>query len=549
MIDLQGFFGYVLAIQLLSFLFTVRFYMAAGRQWWEAAIPIYKTYVLLKLIDRPVWWLPLFLIPVINNVMAIIAAYELLHKFGFRKTYHSVITVLTFGVYMGYLGFTQKLVYGKKDTVEMRKRLGETIPALIFAVVVASVIRFFTFEAYTIPTPSMEKSMMVGDFLFVSKMHYGTRLPTTPLALPLMHDRIPFSNLPSFLRWFELPYSRLPGLQSVQRNEPFVFNYPMDSDLPLDKRMNYVKRCVGVPGDTIEIIDQNLLVNGAPLETDGRARLQYTQYVRTNGQNFNKNTLKKRFDIYYGSNQENQSGYSFGDVIQIGQREYLITIAEDLVDEFKRLNNVEEVIALNAISNPLDYPDSLPNTVKRYLTQYASPSAEIFPNPQSHANVPFKWTRDNYGPLWIPQKGATVTLNNENIHIYQRIIQVYENNKLSEGEDGTFIINGEKTNTYTFAQDYYWAMGDNRHNSLDSRFWGFVPEDHVLGKPVFVWMSYDKFASNITDKIRSERVFTLVNSSEERKSYFWHAFIIGLLLYGGNKVYKRKKAKDEDVKS
>ncbi len=543
MINLQGFFGYVLAIQLLSFLFTFRFYMAAGRQWWEAAIPIYKTYVLLKLIDRPAWWLPLFLIPVINNVMAIISAYELLHKFGFRKTYHSILTILTLGLYMGYLGFTQKLEFGTKDGEEIRKRLGETIPALIFAVVVASVIRFFTFEAYTIPTPSMEKSMMVGDFLFVSKIHYGTRLPTTPLALPLMHDRIPFSDLPSFLRWFELPYSRLPGLQPVQRNEPFVFNYPMDTHLPLDKRMNYVKRCVGIPGDTIEIVDQQLLVNGAPLETDGGSRLQFTMYVRTNGQNFSKSNLKKRFDIYYGTPQEDQSGYSFGDVIQISQREYLITIAEDLVDDFKRLNNVEEVLPLNALGNSLEYPDSLPTAMKRYLTKYAAPSAEIFPNPQSHKSIPFKWTRDNYGPLWIPKKGETVELNKENIYKYYRIINVYEGNELDIKKDGTFLINGEETNSYTFTQNYYWAMGDNRHNSLDSRFWGFVPEDHVLGKPVFVWMSYDKFAANLIDRVRTERVFTLVNSSGERKSYFWYALVVGLLIYIGNKVYKRNKSK------
>lgn len=541
MTQLQGFLGYVLAIQLVSFLFTFRFYMAAGRAWWEAAIPVYKTYVLLKLIDRPVWWLPLFLIPVINNVMAIIAAYELLHKFGFKKTYHTVVTILTFGVYMGYLSFTQKLTFGEKDGKEIRKRLGETIPALIFAVVVASFIRFFTFEAYTIPTPSMEKSMMVGDFLFVSKMHYGTRMPTTPLSLPLMHDRIPFTQLPSFLRWFELPYGRLPGLQSVKRNEPFVFNYPMDTHLPLDKRMNYVKRCVGIPGDTLEIVDQKLFVNGEALSYDQATRLQFTYYVKTNGINFNKNTLKKRFDIYYGTVDELQTGKSFGDIIQVGQTEYLVTIAEDLVEDFRRLNNVEQVIPLNALGDPLAYADSLPNFVKRYLAQEASPSANIFPNPQDHKSIPFKWTRDNYGPIWIPEKGKTVTLTDENKHFYHRIIRVYEGNEYEDKGNNTFVINGDTTNTYTFKQNYYWAMGDNRHNSLDSRFWGFVPEDHILGKPVFVWMSYDKFASNYFDRIRTDRVFTLVNPSGERKSYFWYAFIVGLLIYVGNKIYKKRK--------
>ena len=543
MTDYQGLFAYLLAIQIASFLFTFKFYVAAGRKWWEAAIPVYKTYVLLKLIDRPTWWLPMFLIPVLNNVMALIAVYELLHKFGFRKTYYSVVSILTFGLYLGYLGFTQKLTYGKKDHADIKKRLGETIPALLFAVVVASVIRSFTFEAYTIPTPSMEKSMMVGDFLFVSKMHYGTRLPTTPISFPLMHDRIPFTQVNSFLDWFQLPYMRLPGLQKIKRNEPFVFNYPMDTDLPLDKRMNYVKRCVGIPGDTIELVDQILKVNGEVLEYDDRTQLQFTYYVRTNGTDFSKNVLKNRFDIYYGTNEEMQKGYSFGDIQRISNSEYLVTIAENKLEEFKQLNNVEEVAWLNALSDPLAYPDGLPRVVKDYLLRYASPGPEIFPNPESHHSVPFRWTRDNYGPLIIPAKGTTVTLDSLSINLYHRIIEVYEKNTLEKLGPNKFAINGTETNEYTFQQDYFWAMGDNRHNSLDSRFWGFVPEDHVLGKPVFIWMSYDKLASGLSNKIRTDRVFTLVNGTGERRSYLLHFLIFVALMYTGNKFYKRRKAK------
>ncbi len=541
--NLQGFLGYFLVIQISSFLFTFRFFVAANRKWWEAAIPIYKTYILLQLIQRPKWWLPLFLIPVINNVMAIIAAYELLYRFGYKKNIHIFLTIITFGLYMGYLNLTQKHEFGEKDSVDIKKRLGETIPALIFAVVVASVIRFFTFEAYTIPTPSMEKSMMVGDFLFVSKMHYGTRLPTTPLALPLMHDRIPFINAPSFIDWFQLPYLRLPKFQSVARNEPFVFNYPMDSHMPLDKRMNYVKRCVGIPGDTLEIIDQVLYINGAPSEFDANTRLQFTYYVRTNGQDFSKKVLKERFDIYYGSLEEMRSGYSFSDVQRINQSEYLITIAADLLPAFEKLSNVERVVPLNVLSNSLDYPDTLPRLAIEYMTKYHAPSNYIFPNPQEHTGrLPFAWTRDNYGPLVIPGKGETVELNQENIHIYHRIIGFYEGNTLEYSDDGFFIINGQPAKNYTFKQDYFWAMGDNRHNSEDSRFWGFVPEDHVLGKPVFVWMSYDKFQESFLKRIRTERVFTLVNSKDEPRSYFIHFLVVAILLYGGNKLYQKKKA-------
>ncbi|MCC5917143.1 MAG: signal peptidase I [Cryomorphaceae bacterium] len=541
--EMQGFFGYILAIQIASFLFMYKFYVAAGRQWWEAAIPIYKTVVLLKIIDRPVWWLPLFIIPVINIVMALIAVYELLNKFGIYKAYHTILSMVTFGVYLGYLGFTKKLVFKEKDVLIMRKNLGETIPALIFAVVVAAAIRAFTFEAYTIPTPSMEKSMMVGDFLFVSKMHYGTRLPTTPIAFPLMHDRIPFTEISSYLNWFQLPYMRLPGISSVKRNEPFVFNWPVETDLPLDKRMNYVKRCVAVPGDTLEIIDQILYINGEPLEYDDRTHLQFTYYVKTNGTDFSKNVLKSRFDIYYGTIDEMRSGYSFGDVQRASQNEYIITMAEEFVEDFKTLNNVEEIVPLNALSNPLEYPDALPRNVKKHLAATAAPGPEIFPNSSEHKKPVFEWTRDNYGPIWIPKKGTTVSLDSISIQKYRRIIEVYEGNELEIIGPNQFVINGEETNTYTLKMDYYFAMGDNRHNSLDSRFWGFVPEDHILGKPVFVWMSYDKFASRFSDKIRTNRVFTLVNGKGKRTSYFPHFMVLIGLLIGGNYWNKRRKKK------
>jgi signal peptidase I len=545
--DLQGFAGYFLAIQIISFVFTVKFYIAAGYKWWEAAIPVYKTVILLKIIQRPVWWLPLFLVPVINNVMAIIAAYELLYRFGFKKTYHTVITIITFGLYMGYLSFSSSLKLEEKDSVDIKKRLGETIPALIFAVVVASVIRFFTFEAYTIPTPSMEKSMMVGDFLFVSKMHYGTRMPTTPLAIPLMHDRIPLLGVPSYLSWFELPYVRLPKLQSIKRNEPFVFNYPMDTHAPLDKRMNYVKRCVGIPGDSLEIRDQVLYINNREAEYDQNTRLQFQYYVRTNGQDFNKKILKDRFDIYYGSVDEMRSGFSFRDVERITANEYFITIAEDLLPAFAELRNVEEIVPLNALSNSLDYADTLPKLAIEYLRRYHAPSERVFPNPDDHSRkLPFEWTRDNYGPVWIPAKGESVELNLQNYYIYRRAIEVYEGNELEfDKESNSFIINGEKTNTYTFKYNYYWAMGDNRHNSEDSRFWGFVPEDHVLGKPVFVWMSYDKFQDSILKRVRTERVFTLVNASGTPRSYFPHFLIIALLAYGFSKWRKRRKQTED----
>ncbi|MDX5404138.1 MAG: signal peptidase I [Bacteroidota bacterium] len=529
-------------------------FKAAGRASWESFVPFYKTWVTLKIVGRPKWWFIMSLLPVVSNVITLVMIYEMFHLYGYKKIKHTLLTLVTLGIYMGYIGYSEKLQPGQRDEADMKKRLGELIPAFLFAVVAAAIIRGFTFEAYTIPTSSMEKSLKVGDFLFVSKLAYGVRLPMTPLSIPLVHNEIPVVGTPSYSDIVQLPYIRLPKLEEIERNDAVVFNYPMETDKPIDKRMHYVKRCVAVAGDTLRIVNRDLYVNGQKQDLPERANGMFDYYVRTNGMAFNKKMLKSRFDINYLTPKEVQENQDKGDVISPEMamfglfngdpNEYIINIPSDHLEEFKQLPNVEEVIPVNSLPMGQAYPENTPKSLIRYALDKTTPFDFFLNPPPGHGDntAVFNYTRDNYGPLWVPREGATIDLTYENYLRYGRIIEVYEGNDLTR-KGNEFTLNREPANTYTFQQNYYWMMGDNRHNSSDSRYWGFVPEDHIVGKPVFIWMSFDKYASG-KDKIRTDRVFTVVHGEGERRSYFWPVLII---LLGGYGVYyyfigrKRKK--------
>ena len=507
---------------------TWKFFTQAGRKAWEAFIPVYNLFVMIRIIQRPWWWIILALLPVVGNVMLVVMLYELMHVYRYSKIKHILLTIVTAGLYLGYLNYTEKLEYKGRDYEEIRKHVNELTASIIFAVVAATAIRAFTFEAFVIPTPSMEKSLMVGDFLFVSKLHYGSRVPMTPLSLPLVHNKIPGTESPSYTDALKLPYMRLPALQDVQRNQALVFNYPMQEEQPVDKRDHYVKRCIALPGDTLEIVDRKVFINGERSELPERANPQFTYYVQTDGLDFNRKLLKERFDINYLSPTEQRQMQDPGDVRRYPGRQnaYEITISEDALPEFKKLNNVTEV-------RPLIQDKNLADKLRQ----------PVFPNSPHNDTLTFRWTLDNYGPLYMPQAGDQVELTPENILKFKRIIEVYEGNDLAI-RNGKAIINGEEADTYTFQQGYYWAMGDNRHNSLDSRFWGYVPADHVVGKPVFIWMSYDKFKDGLFDKIRTNRVFTTVHGEGEPMSFFWPFVGVVVIIYVVNYYRKRKKGEE-----
>lgn len=342
----------------------------------------------------------------------------------------------------------------------------EWVDALVFAVVAASLIRWLLLEPFTIPTASMEKSLLVGDFLFVSKMHYGTRIPKTPLQIPLTHQKIWGTEISSYSDAIQLPYYRLPGFSEVKRNDVVVFNYPVEFEYPNDLKTNYIKRAVGVPGDVVEIKDGELIVNNEPaLKPE---EMQYSYEISTN------RPLTVEFLADYGINRE--SFYTAPE----GNR-YMIWTTDQTIERLK----TSPVIT----------------SVSKSIYPKGQGESNIFPNGSN-----FGWNRDNYGPLLIPGEGMEIEMNPENVVKYAFTIEKYEGHEKVEVKDGRLFIDGKQIDQYTFKQNYYFMMGDNRHDSLDSRYWGFVPEDHVVGKAWFLWLSLDKYESMFS-KIRWSRFF------------------------------------------
>lgn len=349
-----------------------------------------------------------------------------------------------------------------------KSKTREWIDAIVFAVVAATIIRTFFIEAFTIPTPSMEKTLMVGDFLFVSKLNYGPRIPMTPLAVPFTHQELPIFGGKPYSEALKFGYHRLPGFSSVNNNDIVVFNYPMEDDRPIDKQTHYIKRCVGISGDTIQVIDRAVYINGKKNMQPNKS--EYLYDIQTDGSTINSRTLQK-MDVTDG-----------GPVFMEGQYRYCLT-----AENAKLIKEMSVVKNIQVMNQPAGQYD-----------------AALFPH---DPNLP--WNVDNYGPVYIPKKGDAVKLNPGNINIYRRAITVYEGNKLEE-RNGKIFINDKETNTYTFKMGYYFMMGDNRHNSADSRFWGFVPEDHIVGKAVFIWMSWDT-NGNFLNKIRWSRLFNIIH--------------------------------------
>jgi signal peptidase I len=383
----------------------------------------------------------------------------------------------------------------KETPKKQKSAFREWLDSVAFAVVAATLIRFFVFEAYTIPTPSMESSLMVGDFLFVSKLHYGVRTPKTPLQLPLTHQKIWFTNIPSYLRWIDLPIFRLPGFSSVKQGDAVVFNVPNydeDGDAPVDLRTFYVKRCVATPGDVLEVRDQQVIVNGKAMENP--VRMQHPIFMKT------KENLDDKFFENYGIRNAPDASYDSADWLPLAEPDsqnvlwgYKLNTSKAMMEEIKA-QPFNKTFDTNLFKDPKGVT---------YI--------DIFP----HDTTLYKWNRDFYGPLKVPAKGLTVALTPGNVALYSEAIQKYEGNKNVVVNGYQISIDGKVITSYTFKQDYYFMMGDNRHNSADSRFWGFVPSDHIVGKAFFVWMSIDSnkslFSSEFWKIIRWNRLFRFVD--------------------------------------
>ncbi len=366
-----------------------------------------------------------------------------------------------------------------EGTKKPKSKFREWIDSVVFAVVAATLIRWLFLEAFTIPTPSMEGSLLVGDFLFVSKLHYGTRTPRTPLQVPLTHQKIWGTEIPSFSSLIQLPTFRLPGFSSVKNGDVVVFNYPPEEQYPVDLKTNYIKRCIGIGGDVVEVRAGQTYVNGKA--TDNPPRMQNEYFLQT------ANSLNEKFFQKYDVTDAQEFVDNNNDTIPANDVSgYLVKISSATAEEFKKLDFIKAVKEMK-------------------MTKGDKMMGGTYPY-----SAAFDWNVDNYGPITVPKQDMTVTLDSNNVAIYGPVIQKYENNKNVSLENGKVSIDGKAISKYTFKQNYYFMMGDNRHNSADSRFWGFVPEDHVVGKAVFVWMSIDPNAS-LLNKIRWKRLFRIID--------------------------------------
>ena len=486
---------------------------------------------------------------------AVVTVLYLLFLVWIRSWWGLVVVPFIFDIYI-----SKKIpwTFWKRSKRPLVRSVMSWVDAIVFALVAVYFVNIYVFQNYQIPTSSLEKSLLVGDYLYVSKVSYGPRVPNTPLSMPLTQHTLPLFNCKSYLDWPQWKYKRVAGLGKVKQNDIVVFNFPtgdtvalnyqqtdiyslayavgrykyprpveMDSltrkqqkavyDLyyaagmkeilgapgeygkvvyrPVDRRENYVKRCVGLPGDTLSIVDGQVKVNGTDVANPEHMQLNYL--VQTMGMPIPDNVFR-------------ELGISRDDQVLLGP-DYEYALQAMGFTQRDANGNWAPVYALPLTKQMFDAL----NGNKRLVSRIAREDNAIYelrrgePDYVYPLNMYTKWTRDNYGPIWIPEKGATIRLTEENLPIYERCIEAYEGNRLEQKDDGIYI-NGEKADSYTFKMDYYWMMGDNRHNSADSRYFGFVPEDHIVGKPILVWLSLDKDRDWFDGKIRWDRIFKWV---------------------------------------
>lgn len=535
---------YVLFLYFIPFAGMYKLFEKGGEPGWKALVPFYNAYTAIEMVGAPKYWAILMLLPILNLFIIVGILIEINKSFGRYGFGDNVAAVIAPFIYYPYIASKNypylqkswevqqdirqryKKAVKEKDKAELRRlEKGNPFPkknkprewaeSIIFAVFAAHFIRLFLIEAYTIPTPSMESSLLVGDFLFVSKVHYGSRMPMTPLAFPLVHNILPFIGGKSYSDAVEWDYRRAPKLQNVERYDPVVFNYPEDDTSfggvdergnmlpygleyhnvlkgvpapqreqmrqqilrtqgdrlvmrPVDKRSHYIKRAVGLPGDVIQVRDGLLFVNGEQSkEIEG---VQYEYIIEGNGiEMLDKDVMEDSYTMSYKRNRDGRFRKDLADMSP--------ETANKLIAEVPRITNA-----------------------RRNLSPANSYEVGIFP----YNEAKYPWNNDEYGPITIPQKGVPIQLTLDNIDLYTRLIDVYENNDFAI-RDGKIFINGQEATTYTPKLNYYWMMGDNRDSSADSRSWGFVPEDHVVGKPLFIWLSLKN--ATLKDGIRWERIF------------------------------------------
>lgn len=505
----------------------------AGEASWKALIPVYNLWIVQKITGKPKYWVIGTIFPGIGLLVIWGMLVNLYKSFGINGAKNHILGIIAAAYFIPKYGFDPKIKYIPVDQLPKRPRVvwREWAEAALFAVIVATIAKGYTFEPYKIPSSSMEETMLIGDYLFVSKFQYGLRLPNTPFTFPFTHNKwadLPIKGLPlsrTYLERPHIPYLRLPAISRPKNGDIMVFNFPESDTIintpelfamsyynfirgqadllymhspdknlpysyfenkvradikrnpaefpletrPVDKRENFVKRCVGIPGDKLEIRDRVLYINDTPEKDNGKRQFHYILSISSE---FNRKNLQNM-----GITLEDQENEFNTENRRMGRNARKFTLTPSQAEKLKTFSNVLRI-------EPLIYPK---DTMKHV----------VFPHDGRG------WSIDNFGPIMIPKRGETVPLNSDNLPVYKRIIDTYEGNTL-EVKEGQIFINGAAATSYTFKMDYYWLMGDNRHNSLDSRYWGFVPEDHVVGKASMI------FFSSGEGGIRWNRIFTFL---------------------------------------
>ena len=516
-----GFWIYSVISFILIHVALYKLFEKANIAGWKALIPFYNYYLCTKLIGKPLWWFLLIFVPIVNGVMIFLLATELVRAYGKDGFWAGVASMLIPQFYFPVIAFDKQVRYvGVPSEVYKHHKksfLREWADAIAFAVIAATFIRTFFFEAYTIPTTSMESTLLAGDFLFVSKFNYGARFPITPIAFPFAHHTMPVIGGKAYSTAIQLPYFRLPGLENIHRNDIVVFNFPENDTVylpmgdqdyydlkrgfpesfhprpdeigtrPIDKRENYIKRCVGIPGDSLQVIHSELYINGKPA--------------------FKAEHLQKSYELFP------KPGVKLTD-------EFLVDQGVDTLDREKRINypNNVQTVVVSLDEETFERLKSNPSIDSVHLRYFGNSHSSWNKQGNDPRRVyPYNLALqqnsiDEFGPIYIPKKGATVAINKSTYPFYKRIIEFYDGNTVTYDKEKNPYINGKQLTEYTFKQNYYWMMGDNRHRSLDSRYWGFVPEDHVVGKASMVWWSWNSKVPLLQrfGTIRWDRVFRFV---------------------------------------
>ena len=538
-----------LSSNLIIFGGSYKLFNLAGVESWKALIPFYNIIKHLDIINRPRWWIILVFIPVINLLMIPVIWVEYIKTFNHNSKLDRILVIITLGFYVYYISYVSK----KKKYISQISfsNFERSFGSIIYAIVIATIVHNYIIQPFVIPTGSLEKTLRVGDFLLVSKFHYGARIPSTVVSFPMVHDTIPIIKSRSYLKKPQLPYLRIPGFQEIKNNDIVVFNWPADTVRrffvkekgvikPTDKKSNYVKRAIGIPGDSLEIRDGVVYLNGKENNLPDRARPLFTYLVKSNEGVSSSKLINLEVDGFIRKFViKNLSTDTYAEISKYilnisnnGENEYLIytsdkgipiKLVRKLSLDIREIIDKEKELSLTHIDAIKIKNSNQFDTIYRAIEETNTSNSIFFPN-----NKRFSWNNDHFGPLYIPKAGDKIDLNIKTLPLYKKIITDYEFNDLKV-IDEDILINGIKENEYVFKQDYYWMMGDNRYNSEDSRVWGFVPFDHVLGRPVFIWMSIEGLFNGIENwNFRWDRVFTTIGFDGEPRSYLPH--FIGFII-------------------